>query len=136
MAKQIAVAAFRVRIEHDTDAVFEECNGESRPLTEDEYAENAYMRDGREIPYAEYLDYYGNPDRHVYGGVVVDTQCPHCGEWKRYAASLWHIDFMDDDREAAFIGNGREYTPEQAIALPGYLGECAREVLIEAGWKF
>src|SRR4029453_15521147 len=52
---------YRVRFVHDDDAEFEECNGQARPLTEAEYAEHSYQKDGRSGRYAENLDYYGTP---------------------------------------------------------------------------
>jgi hypothetical protein len=155
---------YRVRFVYDPDASFEESNGEARPLTEQEYKGNEYRgcpvhprkplkahgtcsvadcrRKAQDIPYDEYLAYYGNPERHVYLGCIVDRACPCCDEWST-AGSLWSIDFMDDDRalHAITIGNmeygsrsakGEYLTEEQAIALPSYLGEVAREVLDDA----
>lgn len=116
--------AKRFKFVFDTDTRFEECNGEARPLTASEYKEHAYMgcpvhpragldphkkrpgvgvcrlcrRRGTEIPYAEYLAYYGNPDRYVYVGLLQAEQCDHCGEWKE-TGSQWGIGFMDDDAE-------------------------------------
>lgn len=157
--------AYRVRFIYDEDARFEECNGEARPLTEEEYAQNSYMgcsrhprgyqgtkehdttakgQPGRSvcacgrlyepIPYEEYRAYYGNPDRHVYLGCVVEAQCGACGEWHR-AESLWGIDFMNDSRELNAINIG-EWMPEaEARKLPGYAGETARDLLSEADTK-
>lgn len=172
--------AFRVKFVYDTDAQFEESNGEARPLTEAEYKDNEYYacpvhtrgdksadlqengigtcmrpvaqsdedaansRPGAApavcgkryapIPYDEYLAYYGNPDRHVYLGVIVEKQCGECHKWS-VAGSLWHIDFMDDSREYLRTNLDHYYTPEEAIALPGYAGDVAGEVLSEAGYE-
>jgi hypothetical protein len=154
----------------DPEASFEESNGESRPLTEAEYAGNEYRAcpdhpragtqvldiggegrpqlqgcavckrtDYQDVPYAEYLRYYGDPERHVYLGAIVEKRCSCCGLWKS-VESLWHIDMMDDDRGLQQVTVGelgskqaREYlTPEQATALDGYLGELSRELLEEA----
>lgn len=119
----------------DDDAQFEECNGESRPLTEAEYVENGYRQcsihprqscacDGLgyvEVPYAEYLQYYGNPDRHVY--VFLDVYYPDGG-----SDGLGNIDLMDDSDEwLALIHQfgrsiiGRKISAAQAVRLPGYL---------------
>ena len=143
------------RYVHDEDAQFEECNGEARPLTAEEYAENSYqacplhwragtvVRDGvpgcaacgnteyEDIPYAEYLRYYGNPERHVYLELVQQTQCPCCGEWK-VTNSLGSIDFMDDSPELRAVSVGEWMSPETGAALPGYAGECIREMENEA----
>lgn len=124
-------AEYAVRFVIDEEAQFEECNGEARPLTEAEYADNEYMKDGQPIPYAEYLRYYGNPDRHVYLLAEARKRCPCCGVWTT-AASLGNIDFMDDSEEIRVVDSGRWYTPAEAESLPGYLREVAREVLDEA----
>lgn len=85
----------------------------------------------RTIPYAEYLAYYGNPDRHVYVYAYVDRQCASCDAWHATAASLGHIDLMDTDRaEVAAID--RTYLETEADQIPGYLGEVARELFDEA----
>lgn len=126
--------AYRVRFQYDEDAHFEECNGESRPLTEEEYAENAYMRDGQPIPYAEYLEYYGNPDRHVYLLAHAQKRCPCCGEWGS-DAYLGGIDYMDDSPKLRVIDINQFIDPDGALALPGHLRECAAGVLQEAGWR-
>ena len=122
----------RVRFVLDPDASFEECNGEGRPLTAEEYAENGYLRPGGEpIPYAEYLEYYGNPDRHVYLQCQVQKQCPCCGAWS-YEGGTGGIDFMDDDPEL----NATDcwILPGEAEKLPGYLREVALQDLEEAGY--
>lgn len=145
----------RYRFVSDDEAQFEECNGESRPLTRAEYAENSYRacpdhpRAGTkvitfgppqiqgcaicgntkyaDIPYNEYLRYYGNPERHVYLGLIQETVCPCCNSWK-VTDSLWRIDFMDDSAEYRAVQLDRNYTAEKARALPGYLGELVREM--------
>lgn len=155
-AEQAQAELFRVRFVIDPEASFEECNGEARPLTAEEYAENQYMgcpvhprskvmaksqpaqpgrawcgecgREHEPIPYAEYLEYYGNAERHVYLGAIVDKLCTHCGSWTE-AGSLWHIDLMDDDRELTLITLNKPMAIDQA---PGYLGEVARELVAEA----
>jgi len=95
-----------VRFVYDDDAHFEECNGQSRPLTEEEYAKDFYMACPRHprvgskvinqsppvqgcavcgntqyepISYAEYLDYYGNPANHVYLGMIKEQRPINCG---------------------------------------------------------
>lgn len=49
-------------------------------------------------------------------------------------AALWHIDFMDDSAEYAAVLIDHPYAPDEAIALPGYLADVARDVLDEGGW--
>lgn len=129
------MSEYRVRVVYDEHTQFEECNGELGPLTEEEYAKDYYMQDGQPIPYDEYLEYYGNPDRHVYVGVIVDKRCQCCRQWEENKASLWGIDFMDDSPEVDAVHLPEcEFTVEQALRLPGYLGEVAKEVLHEAGY--
>lgn len=156
---------YRVRFVEDAGAQFEECNGESCPLTEEEYADNRYMGcpdhpragsipdpchpgtslglcarvDCRKplapIPYEEYRAYYGNPKMHVYLGVVADRLCPHCGNWEEGVSSVWGVDFMVDSRELDSFTLDDPIAAEIAVQLPGYAGELAREELIDAGWK-
>ncbi len=127
------IKAFRVRFVIDEDASFEECNGKPRPLSEDEYAENYYMKDGEKVSYADYLDYQGNPDRHVYFGCIVEGQCACCDTWKTLE-SLWDIDVMDDDPAYRNLTLDVGYPAAEAVALPDYLGETTRELLDEAGY--
>ncbi len=87
------------------------------------------------VPYVEYLAYYGNPARHVYLGCIVErqTSCT-CGEhvaWET-AGSLWWIDFMDDDQAYLSLDINTWYTPAEAAKLAGYAGTVALGVLGEA----
>lgn len=164
MAAKHRPAAYRVRFVYDHDASFEESNGEPRPLTEEEYAENKYracpdhMRaalkvvdasttpptvgcaecgrtDYVDIPYDEYLAYYGNPDAHVYLGAIVETKCACCDHWHDSGESLWHIDVMEDSDEYESIRVGDPVPAMDAIALPNYLGDVSIVLLSEAGCK-
>lgn len=152
---------FRVRFVHDEHAEFEESNGKTRPLTREEYRENPYFacaschpvgarfryapicalhkgdslsHPSRQVTYAEYRHYYGNPDAHVYLGCIVEQQCPCCQSWTQ-AASVWGIDFMADDPDLGQITLDEVLDVKAAIALPGYLGEVGREGLRAAGWE-
>lgn len=120
---------YRVKFVIDDDAEFEESNGERRPLTETEYKDAQYMKDGHEVPYADYLRYYGNPDRHVYLGCIVQKQCPHCACWSD-AGSLWNIDCMDDNEEYRSITLDKWYAVDDAHVV-GYLREVATELISE-----
>lgn len=117
----------RYRFTIDPDGTFEESNGEPRPLTPDEYAGNQYMRDGVPVPYEEYRAYYGNPDRHIYLGLIEETRCPCCGGWKE-TNSLWRIDMMDDDPVLTAITLDKRLDSATASALPGYAGELVRDM--------
>ena len=128
-------AKYRVRFIVDPDASFEECNGEPRPLTEEEYAEHFYMADNgtRQVPYAEYLQYYGNPARHVYVMCVYSVGCACCGHWTPDRHYLGGIDNMDDSPELKYIDTW--YTPEEIDANKaqmGYFAEVAAEAFEEA----
>jgi hypothetical protein len=154
------MSQYRITFLEDQDAQFEECNGEARPLTRDEYAEATYRgcpdhpragsktldatvspnltgcavcgrTDDVDIPYDEYLAYYGNPDRHVYLACLVERQCDCCHVWQT-ASALGAIDVMNDSPEWRTVQIGRRYTPDEAARLPGYLAEIAREELDEA----
>lgn len=129
MSTTTAATNYRIRFVYDEDAVFEECNGEARPLTREEYDKDYYVENGKRASYERYRAYWGNPDRHVYLGAIVDRQCPCCDTWKT-AASLWYIDVMDDQPEAQCVD--RTYTREELEAIPGYLRDVARELFDEA----
>lgn len=129
---------YRIRFTIDPDGQFEECNGEARPLTAEEYHGNEYLKDGQPIPYAEYLRYYGNPDMHVYFQCDVERRTPMCsccqqvGAWV-YASGLGQIDMMADSPE---VDRYRGWlTPEQAWVMGGYFQDVARECLAEAGYE-
>lgn len=111
----------RYCVDYDDDGRFEECNGEHRPLTNDEYLDNEYYRDGKPLSYAEYCAYYGDPDRHIYLYVKRQDVCPHCDSWIDGDA-VYGIDVMDDDKEASCIGI---FTLAQ---LPGHLHDVARDL--------
>ena len=163
----IRINQYRVRFVIDEDARFEECNGEARPLSAAEYQNNQYMACPKHvrgskatdtqvngvgycgqcgakyqpIPYAEYLQYYGNPEAHVYLGCVVEWQCPCCSHWEggegydgHHGVSLWGIDTMIDSPEYLALRLDQWYTPADARALVGYLGVVAADLLEEAGW--
>lgn len=100
------------------------------------YEENPITPNGGEaLTYEEYCKYYGNPDRHVVLGAILEEKCPTCGSWHDAPgmASLWGIDFMDDDKEAQYAGETVE--GEDFGTLPGYLAEVVRDLMSEAGVK-
>lgn len=124
---------YRVRFVVDSEAQFEESNGESRPLTREEYANNEYNdKQGNKIGYAEYLRYYGNAERHVYLGCELQKQCECCGLFKT-VQSLWNIDCMDDNPEYLHAQLDHWYSFGEVKADPkfGYLGEIAKELVTE-----
>lgn len=161
---------YRVRFVYDDQASFEESNGEPRPLTEEEYQDNQYMGcpdhprgyqgtkandtsdAGRgtcacgkayaPIPYDEYRAYYGNPEKHVYLGCIVEAKCNACDIFRTVEA-LWNIDCMIDDRDLHSVTISTLDQPtksgylseDEARKLAGYLGEVARELLEEARAK-
>lgn len=102
MVKHIATE-FRIRFVEDPKARFEECDGSPNPLSEATYAEYQYMQDGQLISYAEYLNYYGNPERHVYLMSEVQRKCPCCKTWQSADGSLGWLDFMDDSPELQWM---------------------------------
>ncbi len=121
---------YRVTFDVDEYAEFEECNGKREPLSEAEYAENAYVVDGVPVPYADYLTYQGNADRHVFLYCRLEKECPCCGTWKP-AGSLSGIDMMDDSPELRHIAYGQPIPSDQVSALPETFRDIARELLSE-----
>lgn len=123
-----AAEALRVRFVIDPEASFEESNGESRPLTEAEYAESPYCacpdhpRAGTQV-----LDIGGDGRPQVQGCAVCQRTDYRDISYQEYRAyygnplahiyvgviverrcpccgiwttveSLWHIDLMEDDK--------------------------------------
>lgn len=125
---------YRVIVELDPDATIDGCDGKPLPESREVYEQN-YMNDkqGKRVPYEEYVRYYGNPDRHVMLGIRVQRQCSECGSWKD-AESLWGIDFMDDDSDADRTGT---FTTDRVLAWPAdsYLRMEALELLKDAGYE-
>lgn len=124
---------YRVRFVLDTEARFEECNGQSRPLTEEEYAVNYYNDpQGNRVSYADYLRYQGNPDRHVFLACQVQKQCDCCNAFND-VQSLWGIDCMDDNPEYLHTRLDHWYSFGEVNDDPrfGYLRDVARELVVE-----
>lgn len=156
-AVAVKAAQYRIRFVLDPDAEFEECNGEARPLTREEYAEHSYRccpdhprggttvldfgppqiqgcaacgrTDYRDATYEEYRAYYGNPDRHVYLQSEVQRICPCCTVASTVGGT-GYIDLMDDAPELAQMD--RWFAEGEIEELVGYLREIAREDLADA----
>lgn len=114
----------RFVIEYDRNYEFEECDGGTMPMTPERYKGHEYQKDGANVPYDEYVKYLGNPDRHVVFGVIREDKCPCCESWVR-GGSIWGVDCMDNDPEAAFVEG--TYPLSQ---LTGYLAEVAKDLEI------
>lgn len=125
--------------DHDGQNSQESPVGGNLPESETEYLKNPVTPGGGPaISYAEYCEYYGNPDRHLVLACLLQRQCPCCETWKD-VGSLWGIDFMDDSPEIQKLyvtsldhdHDQHYYSEAEAIALPGYPGEVARELIAE-----
>jgi hypothetical protein len=97
--------------------------------TPQKYAGNEVIdeKTGLPMPFDEYMQTYGNPDRHVmlWARVLEYLEDGNI-EWKD---SVGGVDFMDWQEYK--VG---EFTPEEAIALEGYQGEVSKDLLTESGW--
>lgn len=124
------MADYRVIFEFDPEGRFEACNGQPRPLTEEEYGEHQYFEYRMPIPYAQYLRYYGNPDRHVYLMACIERRCGCCGHWAATEHHLCGIDLMDDSPEYLQVELMQAYDP--CDPLPGYLADVAADLFAEA----
>lgn len=70
--------------------------------TPETYAGNEVVNgEGEELSFEEYMETYGNPDRHVTLVCAVEEQCPYCHSWT-VVESVCGVDFMDWSRP--FIG--------------------------------
>ena len=66
--------------------------------TPEKYAVSPMMRDGKELTFVEYLEYYGDPRRHCILYCRIETKCPYCDEWSDLVdGAVFGVDFMDDD---------------------------------------
>jgi hypothetical protein len=135
-------APFRVKFVYDEDGSVETPHGTPLPGTREEYkgyeimqlidpADDPQTGKRRTVPYDEYRQFWGNPDRHVIVGCIVEKRCEACGHYEQ-AESLWNIDLMDDDADYLAVTMDHWYTPDEARALVGYLGETAKELLDQA----
>lgn len=154
------LSGYRVRFVIDDDAQFEECNGESRPLTEEEYQQNQYMACPNighrqagsyaepknsgigycarchtrfaPVSYSGYLSYYGNPERHVYLICELEKQCECCHKFSN-VQGLGNIDCMDDSPEYLHTKLDHWYSLGEVVDDPkfGYLGDVAKELRSE-----
>jgi hypothetical protein len=128
--------AKRIYFVYDDDYQHETPSGKPLPGTEVDYlCDGPYNRpDGSPLPYAEYVAYSGNPDRHIVLGAIVQTRCSCCKHWAD-AGSLWGIDLMDDDPALQGIHistlNDRLPACYELVDLTGYLAEIARDLCAE-----
>lgn len=126
----------RYIVGRDTDYTFEEADGGPMPMSEERYQGNEYMSKAapethnRKISYVEYVQYYGNPDRHVALYLRRQDRCPCCDHWIDGDA-LYGIDVMDDTPEAQFDADERGL-PWRLEDLTGYLKEVAADLDIDA----
>lgn len=128
---------FRVAFHPDASYAFEEADGGPMPATEARYQANGpFMENGKPVSYERYRAYYGNPDRHVVVGLVLQRRCACCGTWDDTDTALWGIDFMDDSPEVARMpdldGDGT-LSVRDLLAVDDYLAATTRELLQEAG---
>lgn len=95
--------------------------------TPEKYAGNEVYVDGKPVPFEEYMEFWGNPDRRVVLSAGVDQLCQKCGEWT-IRTSLGNIDFMDTD--SVFTGSvaAEDLTGE----LSDYQLEVSRDLIEEA----
>jgi hypothetical protein len=133
-----AIRVFRVRFEYDPDGMqaLHDPQGAPLPGSRKVYEQNPITpHGGAALTYKEYCRYYGNPDRHVVLGAILEEKCPHCGQWQGAPGmtSLWGIDCMHGDAEAGYAG----VTVEAAdfATLPGYLAEVVQGLLAEVEGK-
>lgn len=152
MPEQLPRLRIRFVVDDDGQRDQENLHGSPLPGPESEYTGNEVCQlidpaddpvagARRTVPYAEYCQYWGNPDRHVVLGAIVELECPCCKHWSA-GPSLWSIDFMDDSPEVTGKLGVRYdeldtpkryrhyYAPEDL--MPGYLAEVASQLFEEA----
>jgi hypothetical protein len=125
-----AKAAYRVDVVPNIDWTWENPHGGNGPETREQYKANEVIDKGRTVPYEEYVQYWGNPARHVACGVILERQCPCCHSWVD-AGSLWGIDLMDDSPETGDIDAGPFYLGTDGRQPTGSLADVAAELMAE-----
>lgn len=140
--------ALRVRVAYDEEGSQNQESPEGTPLpeTEEQYLKNTVRRlidptddpatgKRRELSYAEYCAYEGNPDRHVILEFSIERQCPCCESWTPTDQALHGVDFMDDDpwlMRVDYAPPGSTYTEAEAASWKSYGSEVSRELFEEA----
>lgn len=100
--------------------------------TPEKYKGNEVLdEDGNPMSFEEYMQGPGNKANHVMLCMLVEQKCKACGKWE-VVESLSGIDFLEYQND----WTTGTFTPEEAVRLKGYLGECAGELLSEAGGMF
>ena len=104
--------------EYYTDHVWEGEPGKSKHLS------------SRMVPFEEYIQYLGNPDRKIMLICIVEKLCPCCDHWHK-VDSMDGIDCMDDDPYDTGI-----FYPEKFDKLNEWQRSVAREMISdnEAGY--
>lgn len=122
---------YRIGVYQDHDFVAEGCDGEPLPESPEVYADSPYCwADGSEMAYEEYLRSYGDPDKHIGAGVVIERLDDGAVEWVR-VSEVWHIDCMVDSEEARVLPVDGIRWYRVTDMPPGFLGDVARELLME-----
>lgn len=81
------------------------------------------------LPFDEYKQTWGNPNKYVYLCAVVESKCDHCGEWA-VKDSLGGIDLYENSREHWDTGT---FTEAEVDAMSkGYLRDTLKEMFDEA----
>ena len=114
----------RVKWVYDEDPDLSDLEQWNTPET---YQGYEVYEDGEPLSFKNYMQTYGNPERHVVLGCVIERECPHCGKWSG-VESLWGIDFMD--WQPWEIGT---YQVDEIDTLNDYQQAVSLELLAEGG---
>jgi hypothetical protein len=96
--------------------------------TPEKYKGNEVCIDGKPVPFEEYMQFWGDPNRHVMLLALVQRVCPTCGQWETID-SLGNVDFMDT--ASWFVGSvmAEELDGPHQPAMEEYQLELTRELL-------
>ena len=116
---------YRIHVQKNHDWIEEGSNGDRLPEPREYYEANPIAPDGRAaLTYDKYLDTYGNPNRYTGYFVTVESQCPHCGEWRALPDSGVGTSLYD-----TYVKPG--YYAMDDPKLDAYIRELAAEMLPE-----
>lgn len=92
----------------------------------------AMKQDDRLMPFEEYAETYGDPNKYVYLYAVVESNCGHCGCWSMpdvMGASLSGLDFYEPSPEHWETGT---FTEAEVDAMQaGHLRDTLQEMFDE-----
>lgn len=99
--------ARRIRFDYDPEPDLSWLDQWNTPKT---YRGNEVVVDGKKLPFAAYMQTYGDPNNYENLMAICEQQCPCCGAWEivdslggiaMYIDDAWDVGTYTDPRELA-----------------------------------